>query len=53
MGSVALFVGLLLYGFTGLSYELLALPVYVLLAVFWFVEKLRERSDADRSTGSR
>ena len=32
--GVALFVGLLGYSFTGLSYELLALPVYPLLAVF-------------------
>ena len=51
--GVVLFVGLLGYGFTGLSYELLALPVYALLAVFWIVGKLRERSDAARSTGSR
>jgi membrane protein implicated in regulation of membrane protease activity len=51
--GVAAFVGLLLYGFTGLSYELLALPAYVLLAVFWVWRRLIERSDEARSTGNR
>jgi hypothetical protein len=51
--SAVLFVGLLAYSFTGLSYELLFLPLYPLLAVFWIWRKLRERSDAARSKGSR
>ena len=51
--GVALFVGLFAYSFTGLSYDLLFLPLYPLLAVFWIWGKLRERSDAARSTGSR
>jgi hypothetical protein len=51
--GVVLLVGLLGYSFTGLSYDLLALPVYPLLAVFWIWGRLRARSDAARSTGSR
>jgi hypothetical protein len=50
--GVAAFVGLLLYGLTGLSYELLALPAYVLLAVFWVWRRLIERSGGARNTGS-
>jgi hypothetical protein len=41
--GVVTFVGLLLYGFTGLNYELLALPGYVLLAVFWVWGRLSKR----------
>lgn len=51
--GVVLFAGLLGYGFTGLSYELLALPVYLLLAVFWIWGRIRARSGGARSTGSR
>lgn len=51
--GVAVVALLLACGFTGLSYELLFLPLYPLLAVFWIWGKLRARSDGARSTGSR
>lgn len=49
--GLAVFVALFLSSVTG--NELFALPLYPLLAVFWIWGKLRERSDAARSTGSR